>query len=92
MLVTPLFAALVANDLFTILVAALAATVFANLTSIPRAAIGGLALGVLGAELAGFGRVVGGGVVDHAHARGMAPERVLEPVLGEVERECEEAP
>jgi branched-chain amino acid transport system permease protein len=53
-LVAPLFASLVATDLFTILVAALAATVFANLTSIPRAVIGGLALGVLAAELAGF--------------------------------------
>ena len=53
-LVAPLFAALVSNDLFTMLVAALAATVFANLTSIPRAVIGGLALGVLQAELAGF--------------------------------------
>jgi branched-subunit amino acid ABC-type transport system permease component len=53
-LLAPLFAALVSNDLFTLLVGALAATVFAGLTSIPRAAIGGIVLGILGAELAGL--------------------------------------
>ncbi len=53
-LLAPMYASLVSNDLFTLLVAALAATVFAGLTSIPRAAIGGIALGILGAELAGF--------------------------------------
>jgi branched-subunit amino acid ABC-type transport system permease component len=53
-LMAPLFAQMVANDFFTLLVAALAATVFAGLTSIPRAMLGGLLLGVLQAELAGF--------------------------------------
>ena len=53
-LMAPLFAQMVANDFFTLLVAALAATVFASLTSIPRAMVGGLILGVLQAELAGF--------------------------------------
>jgi branched-subunit amino acid ABC-type transport system permease component len=53
-LLAPMYASLVSNDLFTLLVAALAATVFAGLTSIPRAAIGGIGLGILGAELAGF--------------------------------------
>lgn len=52
-LVAPLFASLVANDFFTLLVAALAATVFAHLVSIPKAFVGGLALGVLQAVLAG---------------------------------------
>jgi ABC-type branched-subunit amino acid transport system permease subunit len=49
----PLFAQMVSNDFFTLLVAALAATVFAGLTSIPRALLGGILLGVLQAILAG---------------------------------------
>jgi branched-subunit amino acid ABC-type transport system permease component len=53
-LMAPLFAQMVANDFFTLLVAALAATVFAGLTSIPRAMAGGVLLGVLQAELAGW--------------------------------------
>ncbi len=53
-LMAPLFAQMVFNDFFTLLVAALAATVFAGLVSIPRALVGGLLLGVLQAELAGF--------------------------------------
>ena len=53
-LMAPLFAQMVANDFFTLLVAALAATVFASLTSIPKAMVGGLLLGVLQAEMAGF--------------------------------------
>jgi branched-subunit amino acid ABC-type transport system permease component len=53
-LMAPLFAQMVANDFFTLLVAALAATVFAGLTSIPRAMLGGVLLGVLQAELAGW--------------------------------------
>lgn len=53
-LLSPLFAALVAIDLFTLLVAALAAAVFAGLTSIPRAVVGGLVLGVIQQLLTGF--------------------------------------
>jgi len=53
-LMAPLFAQMVSNDFFTLLVAALAATVFAGLVSIPRAMLGGVLLGVLQAELAGY--------------------------------------
>ena len=52
-LVAPLFASLNPIDLFTLLVAALAATVFGGLTSIPLTFAGGIALGVLQAVLAG---------------------------------------
>jgi len=53
-LMAPLFAQMVANDFFTLLVAALAATVFAGLTNIPRAMMGGVALGVVQAVLTGL--------------------------------------
>lgn len=52
-LLAPLFAALNPLDLFTLLVAALAATVVGGLTSIPLAFAGGLGLGVVQAVLAG---------------------------------------
>ena len=52
-LLAPLFASLNPIDLFTLLVAALAATVFGGLTSIPLTFAGGIALGVLQAVLAG---------------------------------------
>jgi branched-subunit amino acid ABC-type transport system permease component len=52
-LVAPLFASLNPIDLFTLLVAALAATVVGGLSSIPLTFAGGLALGVLQAVLAG---------------------------------------
>ncbi len=52
-LVAPLFASLNPLDLFTLLVAALAATVFGGLTSIPLTFAGGIALGVLQAVMAG---------------------------------------
>jgi branched-chain amino acid transport system permease protein len=53
-LIAPLFAQLDSPDFFTLLVAAIAACVVGNLTSIPGAVLGGLGLGVLQAELAGF--------------------------------------
>jgi len=53
-LMGPLFAQMSANDFFTLLVAALAATVFAGLVSIPKAMVGGLLLGVIQAEVVGF--------------------------------------
>ncbi|MGH9112960.1 MAG: branched-chain amino acid ABC transporter permease, partial [Acidimicrobiales bacterium] len=53
-LLAPLFAQLNSHDFFTLLTAALAACVIANLTSITRALLGGLGLGILQAELAGF--------------------------------------
>ena len=52
-LIAPLFASLNPIDLFTLLVAALAATVFGGLTSIPLTFAGGILLGVLQAVLAG---------------------------------------
>jgi branched-chain amino acid transport system permease protein len=52
-LLAPLFAALNSLDFFTLLVAALAATVLARLVNIPLAFLGGLLLGVLQAILAG---------------------------------------
>ena len=52
-LLAPLFASLNPIDLFTLLVAALAATVFGGLTSIPLTFIGGILLGVMQAVLAG---------------------------------------
>jgi branched-subunit amino acid ABC-type transport system permease component len=52
-LVAPLFASLNPIDLFTLLVAALAATVVGGLSSIPLTFAGGIALGVLQAVLAG---------------------------------------
>jgi branched-subunit amino acid ABC-type transport system permease component len=52
-LVAPLFASLNPIDLFTLLVAALAATVVGGLTSIPLTFAGGIGLGVLQAVLAG---------------------------------------
>jgi len=52
-LIAPLFASLNPFDLFTLLVAALAATVFGGLTSIPLTFLGGILLGVLQAVLAG---------------------------------------
>ena len=45
-LIAPLFAQLDSTDFFTLLVAALAACVIGNLTSIPGALLGGLGLGV----------------------------------------------
>ena len=53
-LLAPLFAQLNSQDFFTLLTAALAAGVIANLTSITGALLGGLGLGILQAELAGF--------------------------------------
>lgn len=53
LLVAPIFGQLVSNDLFTLLVAALAATVIGRLTSIPLAFAGGVGLGMLKAILAG---------------------------------------
>ncbi len=53
-LIAPLFAQLDSHDFFALLVAAIAACVMGNLTSIPFAVIGGLGLGILQAELAGF--------------------------------------
>jgi branched-subunit amino acid ABC-type transport system permease component len=53
-LIAPLFAQLNSLDFFTLLVAAIAACVVGNLTSIPLAFLGGLGLGILQAELAGF--------------------------------------
>jgi branched-chain amino acid transport system permease protein len=53
-LIAPLFAQLAAIDFFTLLVAAVAAAVAANLSSIPVALVAGLGLGVLQAELAGY--------------------------------------
>ena len=52
-LVAPLFASLNPIDLFTLLVAALAATVVGGLSSIPLTFVGGIGLGVLQAVLAG---------------------------------------
>lgn len=52
-LVAPLFASLNPIDIFTLLVAALAATVVGGLTSIPLTFVGGIGLGVLQAVLAG---------------------------------------
>ncbi len=52
-LIAPLFASLNPFDLFTLLVAALAATVFGGLSSIPLTFVGGILLGVLQAVLAG---------------------------------------
>jgi branched-subunit amino acid ABC-type transport system permease component len=66
-LMAPLFAQMLANDFFTLLVAALAATVFAGLVSIPKAMLGGLALGVLQAEVVGFVPT------DNALANGLRP-------------------
>ncbi len=53
-LIAPLFSQLVDQDFFTLLVAALAAAVFGNLTSIPWTFVGGLVLGMTQAELTGF--------------------------------------
>lgn len=53
-LIAPLFAALSSFDFFTLLVASVCATVFANLSSIPMAFAGGIGLGVLQAVLAGW--------------------------------------
>ena len=53
-LIAPLFAALVAQDFITLLVAALACTVFGNLTNLPKTVLGGLLLGILQQELTGF--------------------------------------
>jgi branched-subunit amino acid ABC-type transport system permease component len=53
-LLAPLFAQLNPQDFFTLLTAALAACVVANLTSITGALLGGIGLGILQAELAGF--------------------------------------
>ena len=53
-LIAPLFAQLDSLDFFTLLVAAIAACVAANLTSIAGAFAAGIGLGVLQAELAGF--------------------------------------
>ena len=53
-LIAPLFASLNPFDLFTLLVAALAATVFGGLTSIPLTFLGGILLGVVSLLLAVF--------------------------------------
>ena len=53
-LIAPLFAQVNSIDFFTLLVAAIAACVVGNLTSIPIAFLGGIGLGILQAELAGF--------------------------------------
>ncbi len=52
-LLAPLFASLSPFDFFTLLVAALAATAFGRLSSIPLTLLGGILLGVLQAILAG---------------------------------------
>lgn len=53
-LIAPLFAQLDSLDFFTLLVAAIAACVMADLSSIWLAVAGGIGLGILQAELAGF--------------------------------------
>src|SRR5205085_3020181 len=53
-LIAPLFAQLESLDFFTLLVAAIAACVVGNLTSIVAALLGGIGLGVMQAELSGF--------------------------------------
>jgi branched-subunit amino acid ABC-type transport system permease component len=53
-LIAPLSAQLDPLDFFTLLVAAIAACVFGNLTSIVMTFAGGILLGILQAELAGF--------------------------------------
>lgn len=53
-LIAPLFAQLNSLDFFTLLVAAIAACVLGNLSSIALTFAGGILLGVLQAELAGF--------------------------------------
>jgi len=53
-LIAPLFAQLESLDFFTLLVAAIAACVIGSLTNIVLAFVGGIALGILQAELAGF--------------------------------------
>jgi branched-subunit amino acid ABC-type transport system permease component len=53
-LIAPLFAQLNPQDFFTLLTAAIAACVIADLRSITGALLGGLVLGILQAELAGF--------------------------------------
>ena len=53
-LIAPLFAQVDSPAFLTLLVAAIAACVVGNLTSIPAAFLGGLGLGILQAELAGF--------------------------------------
>lgn len=53
-LIAPLFAQLNSLDFFTLLVAAIAACVIGSLTNIVAAFIGGVGLGILQAELAGF--------------------------------------
>jgi branched-subunit amino acid ABC-type transport system permease component len=53
-LIAPLFSQLDSPDFFILLAAALAACVIGNLTSIPGAFLGGLALGVAQAELAAY--------------------------------------
>lgn len=53
-LIAPLFAQLNPQDFFTLLTAAIAACVVADLRSVTGALLGGLGLGILQAELAGF--------------------------------------
>jgi len=53
-LIAPLFSQLASLDFFTLLVAAIAACVIGSLTSIVAAFAGGIGLGILQAELAGF--------------------------------------
>jgi branched-subunit amino acid ABC-type transport system permease component len=53
-LIAPLFAQLAATNFTILLVAAIAAAVFARLTSIPMALLGGLLLGILQGILAGY--------------------------------------
>ena len=53
-LIAPLSAQLDPLDFFALLVAAIAACVFGNLTSVVMTFVGGLLLGILQAELAGF--------------------------------------
>lgn len=53
-LIAPLFAQLAATNFTILLIAAIAAAVFARLTSIPMALLGGLLLGILQGILAGY--------------------------------------
>ena len=87
-LIAPLSAQLDPLDFFALLVAAIAACVFGNLTSIVMTFVGGLLLGILQAELAGFLPT------DSIVARGLRPSLpfavlfvlVLVKQIGAVER------
>ena len=82
-LIAPLFAQLNSLDFFTLLVAAIAACVVGNLTSITGALLGGLGLGVLQAELAGFlptNSVLQHGAAPLVALRGAVPAAAVPPL------------